>query len=442
MNAILSAIAAHGCPCGKDHVFSSRVIVEEGAIRRLPTILEQEGFRRVYLLADPNTYRAAGADVTRILKDSGIAVSEYVLPSGTPEPDEANVGLAIMHFDPLVDAVIGVGSGVVNDISKIVAHTTGKPYIIVATAPSMDGYASATSSMTVKGLKISLSSKCADIIVGDLDVLRQAPIKTMLSGLGDMLAKYVSITEWRISHLVTGEYYCESIANLVRTSLKQCTDNAPGLLSRDTEAVRAVFEGLVLSGITMNFAGCSRPASGIEHYFSHVWDMRGVSLGTPVDTHGIQCAVGTYITARLYEELRHVTPDRERALSAWHSFDLPAWHARLSDFLGASAEAIIALEQKERKYDPKKHEKRLESILANWDAILAVIDEELPTVQALDTLYEAVGMPRCAREIGIDPAILPLTFLATKDIREKYILSHFCLDLGVMDDILPKIPLQ
>ena len=138
------------------------------------------------------------------------------------EPDETNVGLAIMHFDPSVDAVLGVGSGVVNDISKIVSNISNKFYCIVGTAPSMDGYASATSSMTRDGLKISLPSKCADLIVGDIDILCNAPIKMMVSGLGDMLAKYISIAEWRISNLINGEYYCETIAQLVRTALKKC----------------------------------------------------------------------------------------------------------------------------------------------------------------------------------------------------------------------------
>ena len=119
----------------------------------------------------------------KILEENGLNVQKYVFNNDFLEPDESNVGLAIMNFDADCDIIIGVGSGVINDISKIVASVSSKPYIIVATAPSMDGYASATSSMTVEGLKISLNSKCADVIIGDTDILCNAPVKMMISGL-------------------------------------------------------------------------------------------------------------------------------------------------------------------------------------------------------------------------------------------------------------------
>ena len=275
------------CICGKQHIFTSKTVIEKGAINKLPQILKELEANSAFIIADKNTYCAAGEKVFDILSREKIKVEKYVFKNDILEPDEANVGLAVMNFNPNCDVIIGVGSGVINDISKIVANVSGKKYIIVGTAPSMDGYASATSSMTMDGLKISLNSKCADVIIGDIDVLCNAPTKMMISGLGDMLAKYVSICEWRISNLINGEYYCEDIAQLVRDSLKKCVDNAEGLLNRDDNAVKSVFEGLIICGAAMKFAGLSRPASGIEHYLSHIWDMRGVEFGTPVEFHGI-----------------------------------------------------------------------------------------------------------------------------------------------------------
>ena len=178
-----------------------------------------------------------------------------------------------------------------------------------------------------------------------------------------MLAKYISIAEWRIANEITGEYYCERIAELIRTALKRCVDNAEGLLKRDEKAVKAVFEGLVIGGVAMAFAGVSRPASGVEHYFSHVWDMRGLEFGTRVDLHGIQCAVATNIAAGLYENVLKITPDKEKALAYAKSFDYQAWASKLKEFLGTGADAMIALEQKEQKYSAEKHEKRLDTIL-------------------------------------------------------------------------------
>jgi len=257
----------------------------------------------------------------------------------------------------------------------------------------------------------------------------------MLSGLGDMLAKYVSICEWRIANLITGEYYCPEIADLVRRALKKCVDNAEGLLSRDKAAVQAVFEGLVLSGAAMKYAGVSRPASGVEHYISHVFDMRGVEFGTPTELHGIQCAVGTLIAARLYEKLEEITPDVKKGAAYAEGFDPAAWNEELRTFFGRGAEDMIRLEQKEHKYDPAAAARRREIICGAWDEILAVIKEELPSAESLAALYDRLGIPKTVAEIGQPAEILPMTIRATKDIRDKYVLSRLAWDLGILDEL-------
>ena len=390
--------------------------------------------RKVFLIADQNTYAAAGKAVEGLIKDS-VKVASCIFGEDALEPDEHSVGRAMMYYEADCDVVIGVGSGVINDIGKIVANVAGKPYIIVGTAPSMDGYASATSSMTRDGLKISLPSKCADVIIGDLDVLCQAPAKMMASGLGDMLAKYVSICEWRIANLITGEYYCENIAQLVRGALKKCADNAAGLLKRDKEAVKAVFEGLVIGGVAMAYAGVSRPASGVEHYFSHVWDMRGVEFGTPVDFHGIQCAMATYHAIKLYEMVKTQTPDYEKASAYVSGFDLTAWEQTLRQFLGKGAEAMIALEKKEGKYRKETHPARFQIIAENWDAILKIIEEELPSSEEIAKLLHTIGISTDLNTLGVDRECARTTFKATKDIRDKYVLSRLAWDLGILEEL-------
>lgn len=424
------------CICGKEHIFTSKVIIEKGAINKLPLILKEMGLHCAFIIADKNTYFAAGKSVVEILEKSGIKTDKYIFTEDVIEPDESNVGLAVMNFNPACDVVIGVGSGVINDISKIVANVSGKKYIIVGTAPSMDGYASATSSMTMEGLKISLNSKCADVIIGDTDILCNAPIKMMISGLGDMLAKYISICEWRISNVINGEYYCKDIAQLVRDSLKKCVNNAEGLLKRDKKAVESVFEGLILCGAAMKFAGVSRPASGIEHYLSHIWDMRGVEFATPVEFHGIQCAVGTLISIKLYEKIKSITSDKQKALEYVKSFDFSEWSETLREFLGKGAESMIALEEKEQKYNIESHKKRFGIIAEKWDVIQSIINEELPSVGEIEALYDKVGLPKTMAEIGLDEGILPLTFKSAKDIRDKYVLPRLCWDLGIIDEII------
>lgn len=420
------------CKCGKEHkVAVDEVIIGSGVITKLPEILEKYGAVKPFLLADRNTFTAAGEQVLKQLD----SYSKYVFEQNNLEPDEGAVGSAVMHFDNSCDLIIGIGSGVINDIGKILSNLTGRKYVIVATAPSMDGYASATSSMSMDGLKVSLNSRCADVIIGDTDILKNAPAHMLKAGLGDMLAKYVSIAEWRIAHIITGEYYCEHIAQLIRNALKKCVDNATGLLQRDEKAVEAVFEGLVIGGVAMAYAGVSRPASGVEHYFSHIWDMRGLEFGTPVDLHGIQCAVATLQAVKLYERIKEWKPVANKAKGYVDKFSYEDWKEQLRKFLGNSAETMIAQEAREGKYDKKTHPTRFAKIAQNWDAIVEIINEELPVSAEIEEILQTIGISADLCDLGVDSNVAKLTFLATKDIRDKYVLSRLAWDLGVIDEL-------
>lgn len=429
---LFSAMNGAPCACGRAHTFRSQVIGGAGAVRRVPELVRALHGARPYILCDENTYAAVGARVCELLQDAGLDVQCYTLPEREPHPDEARVGAAVMHMQRDRDLIIAVGGGVINDIGKMLAATARVPYLIVATAPSMDGFASATSSMTRDGLKVSLPTVCADVIVGDTDILCRAPQELLLAGLGDMLAKYVSLCEWHIAHLITGEYYCEAVARLVREALTQCVAQAQGLLRREPQAVEAVFEGLVIAGAAMNYAGCSRPASGNEHYISHIIDMRSVEFGTAASLHGIQCAIGTLEILRLYEHILPARPDRERALAHAAAFDYDDWAQQLRSFLGRGAQSMIALERSEKKYDLRAHAQRLTRIEQSWEQILQIVHEELPSAQSIEDLLLRLGAPTRLRDIGVDENILPMAFRASKDIRDKYVLSRLAWDLGII----------
>ncbi|MBR2421405.1 MAG: sn-glycerol-1-phosphate dehydrogenase [Oscillospiraceae bacterium] len=423
------------CPCGKSHTVAiDEVVIGSGVVNRVPEFVKRYG-KKPFVVADVNTFEAAGERVCALLREADIPFGSFVFKDTALEPDEKAVGAAFMHYDISCDVILGVGSGVINDICKILSNTTGNPYIIVGTAPSMDGYASATSSMSRDGVKVSLNSRCADVIIGDTDILKTAPDHMLRSGLGDMLAKFVSIAEWRIAHLITGEYYCEEVAKLIRGAVKKCVDNAQGLLCREDAAIEAVFEGLVIGGVAMAYAGVSRPASGVEHYFSHVWDMRGLEFGTKVDLHGIQCAMATVKAVELYEMVMKQSPEWEKANAYVQSFDLEVWNAQLRSFLGSSAETMIELEKKEGKYRKETHEARFRVIEKKWDAILQILREELPAAEELCKLMDAVGISRDLNSIDVDSETARITFRATKDIRDKYVLSRLAWDLGILEEL-------
>ena len=427
------------CPCGKEHTVAvDEVVIGSGAVNRLPEFVKKYG-KKPFVVADVNTYAVAGKKACNLLKEAEIPYGSFVFKDTALEPDEKAVGAAFMHYDKACDVIVGVGSGVINDICKILSSISVKPYIIVATAPSMDGYASATSSMSRDGVKVSLNSRCADVIIGDTDILKTAPLHMLKSGLGDMLAKFVSIAEWRIAHLITGEYYCEEVAQLIRTAVKKCVDNAEGLLRREDAAIEAVFEGLVIGGVAMAYAGVSRPASGVEHYFSHVWDMRGLEFGTKVDLHGIQCAVGTLLAARLYDQIRTYQPDEEKAKAYVSAFSYGEWKKELRALLGKGAEAMIALEEKEGKYNPDTHAARYDVIAQNWEEIQKILEEELPSSNKIAEILDTIGICGDPKLLDIDRDLQRISFKATKDIRDKYVLSRLAWDLGILEELANKL---
>ena len=346
-----------------------------------------------------------------------------------PAPDERTVGEVLMYCDGSCDSVIAVGGGVINDTCKIVAAAKKVPNIIVATAPSMDGFASASSSMERSGLKISLNSKCPEAVIADTDVLVRAPKRMILSGIGDILAKYVSLAEWEIAHLLVGDFYCETIAEIVKDSLAQCVRDAKAAVNGDKKAILSVMEALVISGIAMNYAEISRPASGMEHYISHIVDMRALEWGTPADFHGIQCAVATLTTVRAYEELLETVPNREKALTAVSSWDDEKWNAYLREKLGKGAESIIAGEKKEKKYDKEKHGIRLGKIISGWSEIKAIV-KKLPSSEKLTAFMKDIGHPTEPEELGLTSEQWQDAFRMAKDIRDKYVLGRLLWDLG------------
>jgi len=427
------------CRCGKTHKTDIKeILIGQEALVKIPTIIRKYGGSKAFIIADKNTYEAAGETVCKYLENENLSFSLYVYDSERTEPDETAVGKAVMHYDGECDFIAGIGSGTINDIGKIVAKVTGKPYMIVATAPSMDGYASATSSMIRNGIKVSLDSVCPDVIVADLDVICNAPGILLQAGIGDMLAKYISICEWRISHLITGEYYCEEIASLVRHAVKKCM-NIDNLYDTNPNTIKPVIEGLIVTGIAMSFAGLSRPASGMEHYFSHLWNMRSLEFNTPSAYHGIQCGVATLLCLRIYEFICSIIPDRKKALDYVRSFSAEEWNQFLAGFLGRSAESLIELEKREGKYDVKPHAKRLDIIINNWDAILKIISEELPPLKQVEGFMKKIGMATRPKEIGLSDDDVKKAFPATKDIRDKYIGSRLLWDLGYLDEAVNEL---
>ena len=440
--AELTRPEGYDCACGKHHAVALPWIrIERGALNALPEALNAVDAHHPFVVCDDNTYRAAGARVEEVLKGAGVPFQTYIVPCRHDRiaPSEWELGSMMMHFDTACDFILGVGSGVVNDLSKVFAHATGRRSGIVGTAPSMDGFASNSASMEVNNVKSTLYNASPAFILLDTQILAQAPERMLWAGLGDMAAKYCSICEWRIANIVIGEYYCEEVADMMRVSLQKIMAAAPRLMSRDPDAVQPIAEGLVTAGLAMAYAQVSRPASGLEHYFSHVWEMQALERGVPYDLHGIQVGVGTMLTFQVLAWLRQIKPDRARAEKHMREFDEGAWAENIRRIFGKTADEILRAEKKFRKNDPAAHRKRLDTILSRWDEIMRAIDEEMPSMDELRAVLEPTGMPLTPADIGISAQDVADAFVGSRDIRDKYLCSSLLWDLGLMDEFAQRL---
>ena len=441
----LSQLVCHEgfkCGCGRDHICALDYLnVGRGIIKELPQMLKAMQVNHPFVVCDDNTYKAAGEKVCELLKEAAIPYQLYIIPcqSDRLKPAEWEVGSVIMHFDPACDVLLGVGSGVVNDICKVVGHAVGRKNAIVGTAPSMVGYASNSCSMEVNHVKVSLYNQAPSSILLDVDILSQAPMRMLWAGLGDMIAKYIALCEWRISHLIIGEYYCQDIADLMRAALEKVMSAADRLTARDPDAVQAVAEGLVLAGIGMAYAKISRPASGLEHYFSHMWEMMALERGEPYDLHGIQVGVGSLLTLNMYRDIRKIKPDPAKAREYWEKMTPERWENQIRSIFGKTAPEIIALEAAYHKNDPRKHEERLSRTIDNWDQILKIIDEEIPDFDQIYSIMSKTGMPLMPQDLGISVEDTVNAFIGARDVRDKYMTCTLLWDLGLTEEYAEKL---
>ncbi len=432
------------CACGKQH-FSrlSDFITGSGILASaLPAMLTKYRVSHPFVLCDRDTYAAGGKNVIVLLKNLGLSYTLHIIGRTHPSPDERIVGEAVMHCGKDCDGVIAVGGGVINDTCKILASARHIPDIYVSTAPSMDGYASATSSMERDNLKISLDSQCPNAILCDADLLATAPAHMVCSGIGDMAAKITSLAEWKMASYIVGDYYCATVADMVDDALHTCLREGEAAVQGDHDALCRLAEGLVLSGVAMNYAGISRPASGMEHYISHILDMRALAFGTPADLHGIQCGIGTIYTLRgyeiLFDKLGGRAPDVEKALNAVKSFDRNAWNDKLREFVGPGAEAMIVNEDANGFYRLENHRARLQNIVDHWEEISAAL-HAMPSSAEITAFFHQIGHPTTAAEIGVSAAEMEKAFRMAKDIRLKYILGHLLWDLGMTDEVVAEM---
>ncbi len=300
----------YSCACGKSHKVDIQAIrVGSGVMQELPGILRDLGASHIFLVTDNYTYEAAGRQVEQLLDQAGLAYHKRVFQTETPlVPNEYALGSVLAAMTSQDDMLLAVGSGTLNDVTKYVSARTGVPYVIAATAPSMDGYASTVAPTILDGFKTTLPAVYPAAIVADVDILKDAPMPMLTAGFGDIIGKFTSLADWRLSHQLNGEYYCPEVAGVIEAAVETCAANAKALAQREPQAIQAVTEALILSGLAMGMVGVSRPASGAEHQMAHYWEMDALRRGEEHPLHGNAVGVGTVLAASLYEMAAEYLP--------------------------------------------------------------------------------------------------------------------------------------
>lgn len=400
------------CPCGKTHTFDTKLCeIGSGLTAKTGNILEKTGFdKKTLLVADRNTLKAADG-ILDALKDSGFIVKQLIYDDQKYAMAEQVDEIEGLCAD--VGSIVSVGTGSLNDICRVAAFRKEKQYCIFATAPSMDGFASDTAPIVKNNYKTSWKAKQPEVIIGDTKILAASPAILKSAGFGDMVAKYLALVEWKIAHLVGGEYYCENVAGLVTEAIRRITALCDHVTDSDEQTAGKIMEALVLTGLAMKLTGCSRPAAGSEHVVSHFWECKKIVRGIWPDFHGRKVGVATVLLNRMYRRIAADYPEIET-----HA-DNPDWDTikkvygpELADsMLSENNPSIVA------NIDPK-HLKEC------WPEIRNLILTELPTDEHLVDMMKRAGAATTPEEVHVDAQLLHDGLKYHPYMRRRLLLSR------------------
>ncbi len=300
------------CECGLVHdPGMERIEISEKGIDEAIRFVLEKAKDRIMVISDETTYKIAGKAVFEKLKEKNKDILSYVIPQKNDVavvPNESTIGETLIRMPVGIDFFVAVGSGVVNDIVRNISYHLGKKYVVIGTAPSMDGYASITSALIINNLKESCPGQVPIGIFADIDILKNAPYTMITAGFGDVLSKYNAVREWRFSRDLNNEHYCEEIAGLIWKAADKCSDSAALLKQRDKKAVENIMEALILSGIAMGMYTNTRPGSGAEHHLVHYWDVEFIKRGWEHPLHGNSVGVALCVICRLYDIVKDKLP--------------------------------------------------------------------------------------------------------------------------------------
>ena len=386
---IIDSLKHNGaCPCGREHKMQTEMcVISSGALKDLEKYLSKYGLcgYRVAVY-DKNSYLAT--------KDRHPSVDfEVVLDPEDLHANEHGVELLMKELPDCAKLLIAIGSGTIHDLTRYCAFSMNIDFVSCPTAASVDGFCSSVAAMTWHGCKKTLTAVSPKIVIADTDIFMNAPMRLTRSGFGDMIGKYIALTDWKIANIITGEFYCDRIAKLTLDATVSVLESVDGIMKGSPEAYEKLMYGLLLSGLAMQMMGNSRPASGAEHHISHIIEMTPVGLSVSSDAlHGEKVGVGTLMAVEEYRRLAKAT---DLTFSDYTGFDRESREA----IFGNAAEEIL----KENESDAARGVSA-NMLNAHWNEICGEI-EKLPDVEFLKGVYLAFGVKSKLSDIDVSDAI-------------------------------------
>ena len=420
INTLLKGI---DCNCGKHHSCDIvAVYIGNNATEKLNDL--SLNYKSILLVADENTYKAAGCKVNSAINYK--IKKELIFPGDVILIPNEDAIAKVQENLADIDLIVGIGSGVIQDLCKYVSFYSKIPYFIVATAPSMDGYASSGAAMITSGMKVTYSAKVPDAIVADTEVLKDAPLEMIKAGYGDIIGKYSALNDWKLSHIVYDEFFCQYIYDLMFDALKKTLPLAEKLLERDEESIGTLMEALVIAGIAMSFLGNSRPASGSEHHLSHFFEITGIINNEYYFPHGVDVLYSTYITSKIREKL--LTTEFP---SVQYKMENELYKSEIERVYKSVADECIALQDKMGRYK----EERIAAYKANEQEIKNVFSE-VPSSDKIARIIDEIKLDLNSFYKVYGNAKLEDAVKYAKDLKDRYTVLWMYYDICGTESII------
>jgi glycerol-1-phosphate dehydrogenase [NAD(P)+] len=410
-----------GAPLG---VATRSVVIERSLAGDEAELVRALGLGPAFaVVSDPATREVLGARVERALASLGTVVPVAL---GAPPHADAETAAAIGRASAAADVLVAVGSGTINDLCKHAAAGAGKPYVVFATAPSMNGYTSANAAITVNGHKKSLPARPAQGVFMDLDVLAAAPLRMIAAGLGDSLCRSTAQADWLMSHLVRQTNYRRAPFVLLAADEPVLLEHSDALVNGNREAMHHLARTLALSGFGMSVCGGSYPASQGEHLISHYLDTM-VAGRSDDSLHGEQIAVTTLTMARVQERLLADGPPRLSASNAARDTLV----RRFGDAAGAECWEEFELKRLSREAAERLNERMAQ----NWSDIARQIEAIHISSHTLEKALGRAGAPTKAQAIGVSDADYEAAVFGARYLRDRFTFLDLADDAGRLGDL-------